>query len=533
MDPLAGYTYRWLVNNTRRVQQMKKWLSGIMLILQLAWASFAAAAPAPRSYQEVEQAASPAPPAYSWHAFFGVDTGQDSGFNVATDPAGNIYLVGEATETWSGPGGIPPLHAPSGSLDVVIMKLDPHGSYQWHTFYGASDGDEAKGIAVDLDGNVYVTGFSIVAWSGPQGETPLHGFDNTWNMFVLKLDTQGAYQWHTFYGYDGTNMGCGIALDGLGGVYAAGQSYTAWLGDGGAAPLHAFTPGSYEITVLKLDTDGAYQWHTFYGSDGIDAAWEVVTDASGNIYLAGSSSGSWNGDGNTPPLHGFAENMDMVVMKLTASGAYAWHTFWGGAGWDDALDLDLDSDGNIYVTGAGGTFLGNGDTAPLHAFSGGDSDIIVTKLSPLGGYLWHTFYGAPQGTLPWEDAGHGIAVADDGLVAVVGHAVNAWNGDGGAPPKTPHNGFLDIFILALDRNGLYQQHRFYGQTDGYTNYRPERDIVADAQGNIITAGVSIDNWLGDGNRPPLNAHSDAYNRDIEVIKLGRITDQLYLPQVSK
>jgi hypothetical protein len=519
--------------STLRYLRMDKRLGYLWLILQLTWVNFAAAAPAPQSAQATEQAASPAPLAYSWHAFFGVDNGQDSGFNVAVDPAGNIYLVGEATESWSGPGDIPPLHAPSGSLDVVIMKLDPHGNYQWHTFYGASDGDGAKGIAVDPDGNVYVTGFSIIAWNGPQDELPRHAFDNYWNLFVLKLDSQGAYQWHTFYGYDDTNMGCGIALDGLGGVYAAGQSYTAWLGDGGAPPLHAFTPGSYELTVLKLDTDGAYQWHTFYGSEGIDVAWEAVTDASGNVYLAGSSSGSWNGAGDVPPLHDFTGNMDMVVMKLTASGAYAWHTYWGGADWEDALDLDLDSDGNIYVTGAGGAFLGDGDTAPLHAFSGGDADVIVMKLSPLGGYLWHTFYGAPQGTMLWEDAGHGIAVAADGLVAVVGHAVNAWNGDGGAAPTTPHNGYWDMFILALDRDGLYQQHRFYGQTNGYTNYHPERDVVADAQGNIITAGAATDNWLGDGHRPPVNAHSGAYNQDIEVIKLARVTDRLYLPLVGK
>jgi hypothetical protein len=397
---------------------------------------------------------------YSWHAFFGGVDSQDEGYSVATDPDGNIYIVGMSNKRWLGPGDSPPLQEPGGSSDVVVLKLDKHGDYQWHTFYGSPDGDRANGVAVDHNGDIYVTGFSMQSWKGPQENDPIHAFDGFWNLFVLKLNTNGAYQWHTFYGGE-TDMGFGITLDGKGGVYVAGQSYSSWLGDGDSEPLHPFSESIYDMVILKLDTSGVYQWHTFYGSSDHDSAWEVVTDGIGGVYVV-CSTGTWNGDGNTPPLHAHSGGHDIAMLKLTADGEYVWHTFYGNSQGDDGLGLDIDNNRNIFMTGASsGTWLGDHGIQPLHSFSGGEWDIVILKLSEQGEYQWHTFYGSSDG-MYWEEAGHGITVTGDGLVSVVGHATNTWLGDWNVPPITPFNGPIDTFLLVLDSQGTYQQHRFYG-----------------------------------------------------------------------
>ena len=74
------------------------------------------------------------------------------------------------------------------------LTIDP--TYAWHTFYGSSDIDDSFSIAPDENGNVYIVGYDNTTWNGPDGQTPLNG---QLGVFVLKLDSSGAYQWHTFY----------------------------------------------------------------------------------------------------------------------------------------------------------------------------------------------------------------------------------------------------------------------------------------------------------------------------------------------
>ena len=81
-----------------------------------------------------------------------------------------------------------------------MLKLNSSGAYQWHTFYGSAINDGAYGLAVDTGGNVYVTGYSWPTWNGPAAQAPLHAHSGGTDLFVLKLNSSGAYQWHTFYG---------------------------------------------------------------------------------------------------------------------------------------------------------------------------------------------------------------------------------------------------------------------------------------------------------------------------------------------
>ena len=107
------------------------------------------------------------------------------------------------------------------------LTIDP--SYSWHTFYGGSERDRGQSIAIDASGNAYISGFSNAAWNGPAGQAPLHAFtpggaDVSSDLFVLKLDSTGTYQWHTFYGSSRNDSAYGIALDSSGNVYVAGDS---------------------------------------------------------------------------------------------------------------------------------------------------------------------------------------------------------------------------------------------------------------------------------------------------------------------
>jgi hypothetical protein len=94
---------------------------------------------------------------------------------------------------------------------------------QWHTFMGSSSDDFGRGIAVDGSGNVYVAGDSDATWG-----SPVNAHAGDWDAFVAKLDSSGDRQWNTFMGSSSYDSGLGITVDGSGNVYVTGQSDATW-----------------------------------------------------------------------------------------------------------------------------------------------------------------------------------------------------------------------------------------------------------------------------------------------------------------
>ena len=390
---------------------------------------------------------------YVWHTFFG-GANDCYGFDITLDSNNNPCVTGFADSTWNGPAGQAPLHAYSGGdRDVFVLKLNANGAYQWHTFYGSGDGgglkNEGSGIACDSLSNVYASGFSPGTWTGPAGQAPLNAYSGGRDIFILKLNSAGAYQWHTFYGSAGEDDEIHkMDTDSSNNILVGGYSKATWNGPGARPPIHAHT-GTKDIAIIKLTGNGAYQWHTFYGGGGSDEVQGITTGA-GNVYACGNSSAAWQGDGASDPIHPYSGGADHVVLKLAANGAYGWHTFYGSAGEADyANNLNLDSSNNLYIAGRSyATWTGDGNVGPLHAFSG-YRDISIFKLTATGAYQWHTFYGDVG-----DDRGQDV-VLDGSALYVSGRCSKTWNGD--TVTDTPLNPFSggagDAFVLKLELPG--------------------------------------------------------------------------------
>ncbi|MDZ7831667.1 MAG: InlB B-repeat-containing protein [Desulfobacterales bacterium] len=443
-------------------------------------------------------------PVYQWHTFYG-SASNDEGYGIAVT-ADAVYITGISAATWNGEEGQTPKHPHSGGFtDIVIVKLNLAGAYQWHTFYGAaSSSHNGRGIAATGDA-VYVTGMSQATWNGDDEQAPKHPHSGEYfDIVVLKLNSAGAYQWHTFYG--ASDHGYDIKVSGDA-VYVAGYSGLTWNGDGATAPKHAHSGGYYDIVVLKLTSDGAYQWHTFYGSDDRDYGYGIAITGDA-VYVTGSSTQSWDGDGSTVPKHAHSGSSDIIVLKLTSDGVYQWHTFYGSASGDNGNSIAVTGDA-VYVTGLSvATWDGDGSTVPKHAHSGG-SDIMVLKLTSDGVYQWHTFYGSAN-----DDYGYGIAVTED-TVYMTGFSKAAWDGDGPTGPIHGYTGSYDIAVLKLDTAGAYQSHTFYGSADSDWGH----SIAATGDG-VFVAGKSGSTWNGDEDEEPIHSHSGSY--DIAVMKLSNL-----------
>ena len=358
--------------------------------------------------------------AYQWHTFYGNDT---VGSGIALDSSGGVYISAYSRSSWDGPTGQGPLHGYSDSYDIVVLKLDATGAYQWHTFYGSTSADNGYALAVDSNGDVYITGNSSASWDGPASQAPLQTFHGSTDIFALKLTAGGAYQWHTFYGYNAA--GIGIAVDSNGYVYVSGSSNGLWLGPTGQGPLNEYN-GLEDIFVLELDPAGAYQWHTFYGSNYDDYVNGLAMDGSGGIYMTGTSIFLWNGPAGQEPKHAYNQGYDIFVLKLDAAGAYQWHTFYGTTGSDAGNGIAVDNNGAVYITGN----------------YGANASIVVFKFDTAGANQWVNTYGI------CFDEGRGIAVDNSGRVYITGTSQCSWNGPYGQAPQHAYIS-QDIFVLKL------------------------------------------------------------------------------------
>jgi len=359
-------------------------------------------------------------------------------------------------------------------IRVVFGEATP-----WLTYQGNEDYDDTKGLVVDADGYVYVTGQTASAWHTADGD-PVRGYSGNEDAFVAKLDHDGDIIWYTFLGSSGGDNGTSIAVD-ADRVYVTGISGNlAWSQPGDVAPVHRSHAGSADAFVAVLDpNDGGMEWYTFLGGESVDCGCGIAVDDEGNIFVAGISEGVWV-DASTP-ARGYSGSTDVFAAKLASDGSLLWHTFVGGAGeecTDNRCGIAVD-DAHVFVTGNSASDWGEN---PVRAYSSG-KDAFVAKFDADDGSLSrHTFLGG--GDTMFGDVGRGIAIDAGGDVYITGSSENSWG-----EPLQAHSGGTAVLVARLTGDLDLAWHTFLGSglAEGF-------GIAAGANGGVYVTGHSWDSW---------------------------------------
>ena len=244
--------------------------------------------------------------------------------------------------------------------------------------------------------------------------------------------------------------------------------------------------------AVETKTDEMLKWNTFMGSSGGDLGNGIAVDGSGNVYVAGTSGGTWGS-----PVTPVAGWLDAFVAKFNSSGDLLWNTFLGGAVYDDyGQSIAVDGSGNVYVAGYSDATWGS----PVNAYAGGNYDAFAAKLNSSGELQWNTFLGSSV-----ADYGSGIAVDGSGNVYVTGDSRGTW----GTPVNAYAGGNYDAFAVKLNNNGELQWNTFIGSSG--TDYG--RSIAVDGSGNVYATGKARYSWGS-----PVNAH--AGSTDAFAVKLN-------------
>lgn len=410
---------------------------------------------------------------FLWNTFAG-SLYYDTCYDLSTDSLGNSYVTGRSNFTWG-----TPVNPYSGEVDAFVAKLDSNGKLLWNTFLGSYHSDYGSGIATDILGNIYVTGYSRTTWGNPV----LAKDGTTSDAFVAKLDSDGKLLWNTFLGGTGSDWGNGIAVDNSGNSYVTGISYATWH-----TPVSMFK-GYHDAFVAGLGSDGELLWNTFLGSVFADNGLGIAADSMGYICVTGYSAGSWG-----MPKRAYEGNDDVFVAKLNGSdGVLLWNTFLGGNSSDWGYGVAVDSLQNIFVTGC--TYSNWG--SPISTYSGG-GDIFAAGLDSSGVLLWNTFLGSFS-----QDSSFSIAADNIGNIYIAGNSTATWG-----LPVRDYSGLYDAFAAKLDNSGNLLLNTFLGSDDDDHGY----GVGVDSTGNIYVAGFGLDSWGS-----PINAFSGS--SDIFLAKL--------------
>ena len=324
------------------------------------------------------------------------------GRGIAVDTSGNVTVAGYAGAGFPLLSAVQPMFG-GGTSDAFVTKINPAGTaFIYSTYLGGSGTDGASGVAVDSNGNAYVSGTTTGNFPVVSALQPSYGGGAS-DAFVAKLNPQGtALAYSTYLGGIGDDSGSGIALDGNGNAYVTG--YTS-----GGFPLAAPVQGNYgggaaDVFVSEINAQGsALVYSTYLGGSGSDIATGIAVDSTGNAYVTGGT-----GSLSISPSVGFPVKNAIqptlggpgaaFVAEIGAQGGgLIYSTFLGGDSGDGGSAIAVDTNGNAYVTG--GTASVNFPT--MNAFqsrfgtAGGFSNAFVSVISGAPGSVLFGSFDTP------------------------------------------------------------------------------------------------------------------------------------------
>lgn len=386
---------------------------------------------------------------------------QSVGQSVAVDSSGNVYVAGDVAN-----GGLDG-NSPLGSQDAFFTKYSISSVKQYTRQRGAIGASTSgQSVATDKSGNVYVAGFTdgSLSTSDPKVGTNKDFFVTKYNSNGDPVNTRQL----GVTGQDQNTYGYSVTVDSDGNFYVAG----ATLG-----PLDGSAPrGSADFFVTKFNSDLVPQYTKQRGVAGAETIGRSVTvDSSGNVYVAGSTTGAL--DGSAP-----RGSTDFFVTKYNRNGDFVYTRQLGVAGADTfGYSVAVDSGGSVYVAGSTTGAL-NGSTPR------GLADFFVAKYDSAG--VWQSTWQKGGVDVTANSIGHSVAVDANGNVFVAGETTAQLYTD-------LTTGTKDLFIVKYNRLGevlyLHQSGVAGRDTVG-------QSVALDASGNAFVAGYTFGGL--DGNLLP-------------------------------
>ncbi len=446
---------------------------------------------------------------FSWVEGWGGPS-YDYGNSIATDAGGNVYTTGVFQGTVDFDASQAVANLTSAEQDIFITKTNSYGKLLWVKQIGGSTYDATSSIAIDDDGNVYISGlFQGIVDFDPGAGTFTMNENGDGRTFICKLDTDGDFIWAKQFG--GVANATAIAVDADHNVYATGNF--DGIGDFDPGTGVANLDGDVtSLFVSKFNESGDYVWARHFLRNDVDTlsayCQSIAVDGDGNVYTTGGFEDTVDFDPGTGvyelnPVS--PASMDIFISKLDQDGNFVWAKTFGSVDYDRGLSLVLDGDANIYTVGLFSNIVDFDGSSAVSTLTSGfyngptswySANLYISKYDTDGNFIW------TKGMVgPGEISGTSIALDSDGEIYTAGYFNMTIDLDPGPGVQnvttTGVNYAHDIFAAKLDVNG----DLIWAKKVGGTYHDRVYDLAVDANENMYMTGIfegTVDFYPGGG-----------------------------------
>jgi len=320
------------------------------------------------------------------------------GYAVATDSLENIYVAG-TTQSFGGPN-----YQGMENYNMFVQKYTSSCNLVYTLQWGGGGDDVPRGMTVDSQDNVYITGTTSSFSS--------NGMDQ---IFLVKYSSDGNLQFSVTWGGIRNDYGAGVAVDPQGNIWVVGtaNSYTSGVAS--------------DVVLLKYDSNGNLLFQRTWGGQLNSYGTGVAINGAGFIYVTGYTYAL----GPTPGVSA------VILLQFDQNGNLILQKTWGGVLDDFGTAIAVDLDGNVYVTGYTKTY----------SVTPNIPSAFLLKYDQAGNLLFQRVWGGNR-----ENYAYGLAVDTQENAYVTGYTFSFGPNTQGA----------NFFILKYDIQGNLQYQKLYG-----------------------------------------------------------------------
>jgi gliding motility-associated-like protein len=421
-------------------------------------------------------------PRLEWATYHG-GTGEDVFRDMAIDKTGHLYVIG-STQSAAGiatPGSFQ--NSLAGMSDVYVAKYTTDGALVWSTYFGGQFDDFGQSIALDTQGNIFITGITSsqtgIASPGAFQTTNNGGFADA---FVAKFDTDGNRVWSTYFGGNMDERSNSITIDDDGNVTIIGWTNSnSSIASPGA--FQTTFQGQEDIYLAQFDNNGLRRWATYYGDIGYDIGLQVDADASNNLVISGwtSSTANFSTAVAFQTVYG-GGTADAFIARFSQNGSRLWCSYYGGS-FDEYGDaLLVAENGDIYLAGPCNSPDAISTAGTHQPVIGGGFDAFVARFNASGSRTWGSYYGGPN-----DDVAYGLALDGEQNLYLTGYTRSASAIATVNAHQTTPGGDWDAYLVRMTNMGMRQWATYFGGS----GLDQSLGVEVDSSGYVYISGLTV------------------------------------------